>query len=45
VGISLKGSIIAVEKSAFASMSEVSMVFQPRIEEPSKGMPSGMQRS
>src|SRR5438045_9508427 len=40
VGISQKGSMKAVSGSGMASMSEASMLFQPRMEEPSKPSPS-----
>src|SRR6516162_5415927 len=40
VGTAQKGSIKAVSGSGMASMSEASMLFQPRIEEPSKPRPS-----
>src|SRR5436190_11410666 len=40
VGISQKGSMKAVSGSGMASMSEASMLFQPRMEAPSKPSPS-----
>src|SRR2546421_12943641 len=40
VGTAQKGSIKAVSGSGMASMSEASMLFQPRMEEPSKPRPS-----
>src|SRR6188474_2844044 len=40
VGTPQKGSMNAVDGSGMASMSEASMDFQPRIEEPSKPKPS-----
>src|SRR5437879_2402416 len=40
VGSTMKGSINALLGSGMASMSEASMLFQPRIEEPSKPRPS-----
>src|SRR6266498_3670897 len=40
VGTAQKGSIKAVAGSGMASMSEASMDFQPRMEEPSKPRPS-----
>src|ERR1041385_1587460 len=40
VGMAQKGSMKAVAGSAIASMSEASMDFQPRMEEPSKPKPS-----
>src|SRR6478672_5245103 len=40
VGIAQKGSIKAVVGSGMASMSEASMLFQPRMLEPSKPKPS-----
>src|ERR1041385_7868267 len=40
VGIVQKGSIKAVLGSGIASMSEASMLFQPRMLEPSKPKPS-----
>src|SRR5579872_1372812 len=40
VGTAQKGSINAVSGSGMASMSEASMDFQPRMEEPSKPSPS-----
>src|SRR5437868_6193529 len=40
VGITQKGSINAVAGSGMASMSEASMDFQPRMEEPSNPKPS-----
>src|SRR5881394_1641628 len=40
VGTAQKGSMKAVSGSGMASMSEASMLFQPRIEEPSKPRPS-----
>src|SRR5512141_1252124 len=40
VGIAQKGSMKAVSGSGMASMSEASMDFQPRMEEPSKPKPS-----
>src|SRR3954451_25392337 len=40
VGAAQKGSIKAVAGSGIASMSEASMDFQPRMEEPSKPSPS-----
>src|SRR3954454_2248276 len=40
VGTAQKGSMKAVLGSGMASMSEASMLFQPRMEEPSKPKPS-----
>ena len=40
VGTAQKGSMKAVSGSGMASMSEASMLFQPRMEEPSKPKPS-----
>src|SRR4029078_11057643 len=40
VGTAQKGSIKAVSGSGMASMSEASIDFQPRMEEPSKPKPS-----
>src|SRR4029079_17276775 len=40
VGTEQKGSMKAVSGSGRASMSEASMLFQPRMEEPSKPKPS-----
>ncbi len=40
VGTAQYGSINAVSGSGIASMSEASMLFQPRMEEPSKPRPS-----
>src|SRR5215471_2886082 len=40
VGTAIKGSIKAVSGSGMASMSEASMLFQPRMLEPSKPRPS-----
>src|ERR1041385_1350668 len=40
VGSAMNGSMKAVAGSGMASMSEASMDFQPRIEEPSKPSPS-----
>src|SRR6266850_1906894 len=40
VGTAQKGSIKAVSGSGMASMSEASMLFQPRILDPSKPKPS-----
>src|SRR5271170_5282458 len=40
VGTAQKGSMKAVAGSGMASMSEASMDFQPRMEEPSKPKPS-----
>src|ERR1700733_7033723 len=40
VGTAQKGSMKAVDGSGMASMSEASMDFQPRMEEPSKPYPS-----
>src|ERR1051325_7459190 len=40
VGSTIKGSIQAVSGSGMASMSEASILFQPRMEEPSKPRPS-----
>src|SRR6185436_13318754 len=40
VGTAQKGSMKAVSGSGMASMSEASMDFQPRMEEPSKPKPS-----
>src|SRR5881296_4030031 len=40
VGTEQKGSMKAVAGSGMASMSEASMDFQPRMEEPSKPRPS-----
>src|SRR3954469_3181366 len=40
VGIAQNGSMKAVDGSGMASMSEASIDFQPRMEEPSKPKPS-----
>src|SRR5213075_819888 len=40
VGTEQNGSMKAVSGSGMASMSEASMLFQPRMEEPSKPSPS-----
>src|SRR6266496_1972810 len=40
VGSAMKGSMKAEAGSGMASMSEASMLFQPRMEEPSKPRPS-----
>src|SRR5882757_9463992 len=40
VGTAMKGSMNAVLGSGIASMSEASILFQPRMEEPSKPKPS-----
>src|SRR5689334_18349644 len=45
VGIAQKGSIKAVLGSGIASMSEASIDFQPRMEEPSKPRPSAKDSS
>src|SRR5664280_2218176 len=45
VGTAQKGSMNAVFGSGIASMSEASMLFQPRMEEPSKPSPSEKESS
>src|SRR5205809_5534719 len=40
VGTAMKGSMNALSGSGMASMSDASMDFQPRIDEPSKPKPS-----
>src|SRR6266853_1989691 len=45
VGTAIKGSIKAVAGSGIASMSEASMLFQPRMLEPSKPSPSAKDSS
>src|SRR2546422_7056652 len=45
VGTAIKGSIKAVAGSGIASMSEASMLFQPRMLEPSKPSPSSKDSS
>src|SRR5947208_2714917 len=45
VGTAQKGSMKAVAGSGMASMSDASMLFQPRIEEPSKPRPSAKDSS
>src|SRR5882672_697638 len=45
VGTAIKGSIKAVTGSGIASMSEASMLFQPRMLEPSKPSPSAKDSS
>src|SRR5438876_9586059 len=45
VGTAMKGSIKAVAGSGIASMSEASMLFQPRMLEPSKPSPSSKDSS
>src|ERR1039458_3062614 len=45
VGTAQNGSMNAVTGSGIASMSEASMLFQPRMEEPSKPSPSEKESS
>src|SRR5712692_5729928 len=45
VGTAMKGSIKAVAGSGIASMSEASILFQPRMLEPSKPSPSSKDSS
>ena len=45
VGTAVNGSIWAVEGSGMSSMSDSSMVWNPRIEEPSKPRPSSKMSS
>src|ERR1039458_1940748 len=45
VGTAQNGSMNAVAGSGIASMSEASMLFQPRMEEPSKPSPSEKESS
>src|SRR5271156_898068 len=45
VGTAQKGSMKAVAGSGMANMSEASMDFQPRMEEPSKPRPSAKESS